>query len=63
MYRVVVGPFDDADKDFGKRLLIDAGISDSWSISLDSTTWTLVKRTRGVADEVASRPTRYDFAK
>lgn len=63
MYRVVVGPFDDANKDLGRRLLIDAGISDSWSISLDSTTWTLVKRTRGVADEVASRPTRHDFAK
>ena len=63
MYRVVVGPFSDANKEVGERLLIDAGISDSWSISLDSTTWTLVKRTQGTADEVASRPTRHDFAK
>jgi hypothetical protein len=63
MYRVVVGPFDDTNKEFGKRLLIDAGIADSWSISLDSTTWTLVKRTQGATDEVASRPTRHNFAK
>ena len=63
MYRVVVGPFSEANKDIGERLLIKAGLYDTWSISLDSTTWTLVVENQGPSDEVASRIDRHDFKK
>ncbi len=54
VYRVIVGPFSEADKQAGHRRIRAAGIDDSWAISLDSAHWTMAGLRDGPASEVAS---------
>ena len=55
LYRVVVGPFSDTDRQARRRRIIEAGVYDAWAISLDPEQWTVAGRAGQQASELASR--------